>query len=109
MINSYPAGSLVRVATYTNSAGNPVGGFRNASSALVDPDTVVLKYKPGVSASVVTVTYPAAPIVRDDQGLYHADLDTTGFATTAWSYTWTGTGIGQATAQGGFNVTAAPF
>lgn len=109
MINTYLAGSLVRVSTYAGKATAPIGGFRDANGALVDPATVVLKYKPGASAALVTVTYPAPPIVKDDIGLYHADLDTTGFLTTVWTYTWTGTGTGQAIAEGSFNVQAAPF
>lgn len=109
MINTYLAGSLVRVSTYVNSASAPVGGFRDASRVLVDPTVVVLKYRPGATAPVVTVTYPASPIVRDDMGLYHADLDTTGFLDTLWAYIWIGTGTGQAIAKGTFNVTAVPF
>jgi hypothetical protein len=111
MINTYLAGSLVRVATYAGSPSAPVGGFRDASGAFIDPATVVLKYKPGASAALVTVTFPAAPMVKDGPfaGLYHADLDTTGFLTTTWVYTWTGTGTGQAIASGTFNVLAAPF
>jgi hypothetical protein len=109
MINTYLAGSLVRVSTYAGKAASPVGGFRNSDGVLVNPDTVVLKYKPGASAALVVVTFPASPIVQDGDGLFHADLDTTGFLTTTWTYTWTGTGAGQAIAEGTFNVTVAPF
>jgi hypothetical protein len=109
MNNTYLAGSLVRVATYTGPVTSPSGGFRTTGETLADPTMVVLKYKPGVSATVVTVTYPAAPIVRDAAGLYHADLDTTGASTDTWSYTWDGTGACQAIAEGQFQVQAAPF
>jgi hypothetical protein len=72
---------------------------------------VVLKYKPGASAPLVTVIFPSLPVIQDGPfaGLYHADLDTTGFLMTTWTYTWTGTGTGQAIAEGTFNVIAAPF
>lgn len=109
MNNTYLAGSLVRVATYAGDVASPVGGFRDADGNLADPTTVTLKYRPGVSASVVTVVYPAVPITRDDTGLYHADLDTTGFTTDTWSYEWVGTGEVQAIADSAFQVQAAPF
>ena len=109
MNNTYLAGSLVRVATYAGDIISPAGGFRDANGNLADPTTVMLKYRPGVSASVVTVTYPAAPVIRDGQGLYHADLDTTGAQTDTWTYEWIGTGAVQAIADGTFKVQAAPF
>jgi hypothetical protein len=109
MINTYLAGSLVRVATYAGNVFAPVGGFRNSDGVLVDPTTVTLEYQPGPGQPVVTVVYPSAPIARDGVGLYHADLDTTGSATCTWTYTLKGTGSAQAIAEGTFNVTAVPF
>lgn len=107
-MNSYLAGTLVRVATYSGSTSSPVGGFRDATGTLADPTTVTLKYRAGTGA-VTTVTYPSAPVVKDATGLYHADLDTTGSATTApviWLYEWIGTGTVQAPAQNQFEVDA---
>lgn len=109
MTNTYLAGSLVRVATYSGSVSSPAGGFRDSSGALVDPQTVTLKYRPGVNAGVVTAVYPAAPIIRDAAGLYRADLDTTGGLTDTWTYLWVGTLTDQAIAKGTFNVQAVPF
>lgn len=109
MNNTYLAGSLVRVATYAGGLPEPAGGFRDANGVLADPTTVTLKYRPGMSASVVTVIYPANPVVRDAAGLYHADLDTTGFSTDTWTYEWIGTGDVQAIADNTFQVQAAPF
>jgi hypothetical protein len=109
MNNIYLAGSLVRVATYAGPVDAPVGGFRDDNGVLVDPAIITLAYRPGVSAQVVTAVYPAAPIVRDDTGLYHADLDTTGASTDTWTYLLKGTGTAQAAAQGSFGVQAAPF
>jgi hypothetical protein len=109
MNNTYLAGSLVRVATYAGSLSDPVGGFRNADGILADPTAVTLKYRPGKQATVVTVVYPAVPIIRDDTGLYHADLDTTGAATDTWTYEWVGTGAVQAIAERTFQVQAAPL
>jgi hypothetical protein len=109
MNNTYLAGSLVRVATYAGPLPDPAGGFRDDTGTLADPTSITLKYRPGVVASVVTVIYPAVPIVRDAAGLYHADLDTTGADTDTWTYEWIGTGNVQAIADNSFQVQAAPF
>lgn len=109
MNSTYLAGSLVRVATYAGTAASPVGGFCDSAGNLGDPAQVVLKYRPGAAAMVVTVTYPAAPVTRDGAGLYHADLDTTGFPTDTWTYVWEGSGGVQAAAEAAFGVQAVPF
>jgi hypothetical protein len=109
MNNTYLAGSLVRVATYAGSVASPVGGFTDSDGNLVDPEQVTLKYQPGATAEVVTVTYPSPPTTRDGTGLYHADLDTTGFPTDTWTYLWEGSGGAQAAADSTFGVQAAPF
>ncbi len=108
MTNTYLEGSLVRVATYEGTTFAPMGGFRDVNGVFTDPLSVVLKYKAG-SAPLVTVAYPSPPITRDAAGLYHADLDTTGFGACTVTYEWNGTGTVQAIAQGDFNVQAAPF
>jgi hypothetical protein len=109
MNSTYLAGSLVRVATYAGSVTSPVGGFCDSGGSLGDPVQVTLKYRPGVAAEVVTVTYPNALITRDGTGLYHADLDTTGFPTDTWTYVWEGSGGVQAAAEAAFGVQAVPF
>ncbi len=104
MANTYLAGTLVRVATYTGPVSSPTGGFLNSSGVLTDPSTVTLKYRTSETGAVITVTYPAAPVVKDGTGLYHADLDTTGSAEALWSYEWVGSGLVQAVASSAFIV-----
>lgn len=107
MANTYPAGSLVRVATYTGAIGSPTGGFRDANGNLADPTTITLKYSSG--GTTTTVVYPSAPIIKDGVGLYHADLDTTVNSSTKsweWTYEWLGTGTIQAGAQSTFDVSS---
>jgi hypothetical protein len=109
MANTYPAGSLVQVANYSGSLATPTGGFRSNSGALSDPTAIILKYRPGTLAAVITVTYPTAPIVKDGVGLYHAWLDTTTVSLTPideWEYEWFGTGAIQAAAKNFFEVTS---
>jgi hypothetical protein len=106
MVNSYLTGSLVRVATYSGSIATPTGGFRDINGNLADPVTVTLKYRPGSAASTITVIYPAAPVIKDGTGLYHADLDTTGLLIPfdEWAYEWIGVGSIQAAAETVFEV-----
>jgi hypothetical protein len=105
-VNTYLAGNLIRVASYSGLVTSPTGGFRDATGTLADPSVVTLKYRPGPGAALVTVTYPASPIVRDGAGLYHADLDTSAAIVTAtWTYEWSGTGTVQALAASAFGVT----
>jgi len=104
-VNSYLAGSLVRVATYSGPISSPTGGFRDATGTLADPTTVTLSYRPGPGQALVVVTYPSAPIIKDGTGLYHADLDTTAATVSAvWTYEWDGTGAVQAPARNSFAV-----
>src|SRR6185437_525699 len=92
----YMSGSLVTsTATFYNDEG-----------AEADPTTVTLKYKQG-SGATVTVTYPSPPIVRDAEGVYHAELDTTGWDgpdNLLWATQWSGTGNVQAIAVGYWQV-----
>ena len=103
-MNSYPAGTLVRVATYTGTVLNPVGGFRDSSGALADPVIVTLAYRTSQTGLFTTVTYPAPPLARDGVGLYHADLDTTGGGGHVWTYVLDGIGGVQAIAGNSFIV-----
>jgi hypothetical protein len=102
--NTYFAGSLVTVATYTGPIGNPTGGFRDANGNLADPTTVTLAYRLGATGTPITAVYPAAPIVKDAVGLYRAALDTTGSPETPWTYAFEGTGAVQAVAENTFIV-----
>jgi hypothetical protein len=93
---TYISGSLVR----TNAS------FANLAGGATDPSVVVLKYKKDAGATTV-VTYPAAPIVRDSAGTYHADLDTTGWGGPGlqhWEIQWSGTGVITAIGDDWFDV-----
>lgn len=108
-MNTYLAGNIVRVATYSGTIASPVGGFQDQNGVLADPTVVTLSYRPGPGTSVVAVVYPDARIVKDGTGLYHADLDTTGTSpSSTWTYLWDGTGAIEAAADNAFIVTA-PF
>ena len=84
MMNLYVSGTLVTsIANFVNAAGAPT-----------DPSTITFKYRIGAGATT-TVLYPSAPIIRDSQGNYHANLDTTGWAgpdLLLYTVQWTGTG-----------------
>ena len=73
------SGSLVRSsAVFTNIAGTPT-----------DPTTTTAKYRAGVGA-----TQNPAP-VHDGAGLFHVDIDTTGWAgpeNLLYTCQWQGTG-----------------
>ena len=108
-MNTYLAGNIVRVATYSGTTSAPVGGFQDQNGVPADPTTITLSYRPGPGASLVVVVYPALPIIRDGAGLYHADLDTTGTSPSAtWTYEWAGTGAIIAAADNAF-IATAPF
>jgi hypothetical protein len=108
-VNTYLAGNIVRVATYSGTISAPAGGFQDQNGVPADPTVITLSYRPGPGAAEVTIIYPDARIVRDGAGLYHADLDTTGTSPSAtWTYLWDGTGAIQAAAANAFIVTA-PF
>lgn len=109
MLNTYLAANIIRVATYSGTIASPVGGFRDQNGNLADPTTITLSYRQGPGAPLVTAVYPAAPIVKDGVGLYHADLDTTGTNPSAtWTYEWLGVGNVQAAAANAF-IVDAPF
>jgi hypothetical protein len=78
---------------------------KDAAGALTDPAALTLTVRPPAGASTV-YTSPAAPIVKDATGTYHADipLPTAG----AWTYQWQSTAPGQV--QGGtLEVLPAPL
>lgn len=67
-----------------------------------DPGTVTLKIKPGAGA-VTDYLYGSAPeVVRDDAGLYHADIELT--AAGLWAYRWQLTTPNAGAAEGVINV-----
>jgi hypothetical protein len=95
-VNTYVSGSLVRtIATFTNIDGD-----------LANPSDVVLKYQAG-SGNVQT----PAP-VNDSAGVYHYDIDTTGWTNpnpATYTLEWIGTGAVQAIGTDQFSVQAAPL
>lgn len=104
MPNTYFAGSLVEVATYTGSSISPAGGFRDEAGDLADPTVIELEYRQGTNGTLTTVTYPDARIIKDGTGLYRSRLDTTGSPEEPWEYAWVGTGAVQAVASNFFIV-----
>jgi hypothetical protein len=85
--------------------------FYNAAGDLADPNVITLQYRQGY-ATTVTVTYPAAPITRADEGVYQADFDTSGFTgpdNQLWTVQWSGTGNVQAVAVSYWTVVPAPL
>lgn len=101
MTATYLSGSLVRsIATFTNALG-----------AAADPTTVTLKYSAS-GGPVTTAVYPAAPIIKDSAGVYHADLDTTGLlggAAQQFIVEWKGAGAVQAIGTDTWNITPDPI
>ena len=104
-MNQYVAGSLVTVtASFTdNVTGNPA-----------DPSTVTLKvgrkYTADTTSTYIsgTLTGPYA-ITRVSTGNYSANIDTTSFVQSQYTYEWIGTGGVQAITTGVFAVTTAPL
>ncbi len=83
-MNTYMSGSLVRTTAT----------FVNASGSATDPTTTTLKYKVG-AGTVTTISSP----VHDGTGVFHYDLDTSGWAgpdNQIWITEWVGQGTVQA-------------
>ena len=83
--------------------------FYNADGVQADPEVVTLKYKTG-AGTTNTAVYPAAPVTRLGEGVYQAELDTTGFhgpGQQLWATQWAGTGDVQAVAVAYFSVVPA--
>jgi hypothetical protein len=99
MTSPFISVSLVTVtATFLDDTGSPA-----------DPTTITLKYKAG-TADTVTVVYPDSPLTRLSEGVYQAELDTTGFdgpGLQQWTVQFTGTGTVQAIAVATFPVIPA--
>jgi hypothetical protein len=68
-----------------------------AAGTLTDPTTVVLKVRDPAGVTT-TYTYPAAPIVKDAAGSYHADYVPAVAGTYVWR--WEGVGVAHAAAEG---------
>lgn len=104
---SFPAGTLLRVkATYTNTL----------TGDKADPVDVYAGYQIDDATPVKAIPYGegGTPIIRDDEGDYHWDIDTTGFApvkekvllTLLWD------GVGNVTVMGDpatVEITGPPF
>lgn len=101
MIANYVQGQLVRFSCE----------FRDATGALVDPDSVTFKTRAVLvtPADVFEATYPPegvpGGIVRDAAGQYHIDRQMTESGPQWWR--WESTGDAPAPAQGYFTVDPA--
>lgn len=86
------SGSMVRtIATFTSLSGGAA-----------NPDTVTLKYRVGLGTAVTV-----SDLSSDSTGVYHYDLDTTGFAgpdDQLWVTEWIGTGAVIAIGTDSFQV-----
>lgn len=95
MINSYRSGSLVR----------STAKFVNDEGVLTDPSTTTFKYRKGAGS---TTTVTGDDLTHDSEGVFHYDLDTTGWAgpdTQLWLLEWIGTGEVVAITDDSFEVT----
>lgn len=84
-MNVYPSGTVVRTIA---------SDFTDIDGVIKDPTVTTLKYRKGAGATT-TVTFPAAPIIKDSAGNFHADLDTSGFTgpdLELWQVQWQGVG-----------------
>ena len=92
-MNTYMSGSLVRT----------IASFVNLTGSLQNPTTVTLKYRAGSGA----VTVISAPN-NDSAGVYHWDIDTTGWAGPGqilYTIEWIGVGAVQAIGDDFWSVT----
>ena len=92
-ITEYPLGTVVTVHGEWDVAGQPE-----------DPTTVTLVVQDPLGIETSTV-YPAAPIIKDSTGRYHADLvpDDGGL----WHYRWEGSGLASGAQDGQFWIAAS--
>ena len=75
------------------------------NSVLIDPTTIVFKYK-NPAGTITAWTYGVdGQVVKDGVGTYRADINVNAGGT--WYFRWTGTGAAQGAAQDSFVVTAA--
>ena len=91
MATSVIAGTTVRF--YTSQA------FEDVTGVSGDPETVIFAYSISNGEVQQFVYSPGSQIVRDGEGLYHIDLDTTGLE-GLWTYTFIGKGFGGIQARG---------
>ena len=92
--NIYISGSVVR----------SVATFRDINGVLTNPTATTFKYRSGVGSTQVI----NAP-VNDEEGIFHYDMDTTGWAgpdLLLYTCQWSGTGTVQAIEPDYFNVEA---
>jgi hypothetical protein len=95
MPGPYLNGNTIRLkGTWTDPNSNP-------PNAPIDPSVITLKYADPTGA-ITTATYPAAPIIKDSTGVYHADIAVA--ITGRWTYDWLSTGTGPARAENYFQV-----
>jgi hypothetical protein len=90
--SEYRVGTRVRVTlTFSDLAGAPA-----------DPTTVTLKLLSPADGTVTTYT----SLTRESTGVYHQDIDTTGFAHGTWVYRGEGAGALVAVAENAFKLTS---
>ena len=86
----------------------PVVGQPPRNWPLVDPTTIEMTFIAGTGAEPVTWEYlVTGNIIRVDEGVYSAQLSTTGAG--PWSVKWVGSGACAAVSVQSFTVTPVPF
>jgi hypothetical protein len=103
-LTDYNPGDIVRVQTYSGTVGAPEGGFRNSAGALADPTTVTLLWRRHGEADTTWIV-TAGQIVKEAEGLYHADI--TVAEPGLHYFRWVGTGAIVAAEEGTFSATSA--
>lgn len=93
-MNDYTAGNLIRITVAFTAV---------ATTALIDPTTVILNLK----SPDGTIQSLATSIVRDSVGTYHADFLPTQVGIHI--YEWEGTGVVQVASLGQFLVSQGLF
>jgi hypothetical protein len=94
-ILTYNQGQRVRLTAH----------FTNDEGADADPNVIRLKVK-DPTGTVTEYVYPAAPVVKDDTGNYHADIVPN--LAGDWYYRWESEGVPQVAEDSQFMVSDSP-
>lgn len=97
-LNVYDEGQVVTVTAT----------FKDKNKALQDPTTVTLKVQDPTATTPTPYTYAAAQIIKDSQGVYHRDIDTSG-KPGKWLVRYESTGQYQTSGDGAFIVRNSPL
>ena len=88
----YDLGDLIQVQATFTTAG---------SGLAIDPATVKVTWRDPNGEST-TYTYPAAEIIKDAIGVYHANISA--LVSGTWHYAWDAYGTGQSAGEQEFEI-----